>query len=660
MSQDYSHQNLRGRSFKGQNLEGADFCYTDIRGANFAGANLRGANFTGAKAGLQRPWAIFLVMFFWLLLGTSGFLFRFNSDQMSHIFNFSYIEAQFIGWSAVIVTTITFSTFIRQGILAVVVFIVLVGFSAGIPSVSVSTIFILNYGFNAVALVGAVGAFVVSLVGAFAIGALRIIVTAWVFIFVLTFHGDLPLFFGAGIIISTHIAWQTIKGDEKYIPIYNIAIIFAAYRGTSFYSADLTDANFTGATLKNTDFGRAKLIRTRFYETKKLDFARVGDSILFNRKVLNLLVTGNGRNKSYAGLNLKGANLIGADLKKVNLKNADITEATFQGACLEWSNLTLTTAIETDFSNALMTGACVEAWNIESTTNLDNVDCRFIYLLENPKTGTDDRERRPSSGEFRPGEFTKLFEEVFNTVDLIFRDGIDWKAFVTAFKKVQVENENTELAIQSIENKGDGVVVVKVAVPVDTDKEKIHSGFTQNYQLALQEIEKRYKAELQAKDKEIEIHREKSSDMKEIIGLLANRPIQNIIDVKQNQGDTNMTGERNIHIIDSGNYNERIEGNYIQGNYYAAGEKQTLAETAAEIQALLKQLEKSYPTDTTTGKMALATEAIAQIENNPNLTARILSALKVGSIKAFEQLLSHPAASFVIGALEDWEKTKEN
>ena len=47
-----------------------------------------------------------------------------------------------------------------------------------------------------------------------------------------------------------------------------------------------------------------------------------------------------------------------------------------------------------------------------------------------------------------------------------------------------------------------------------------------------------------------------------------------------------------------------------------------------------------------------------QIDSNPTLTARILSALKVGSVKAFEQFLSHPAASFVIGALEDWQKTK--
>ncbi|WP_238361207.1 hypothetical protein [Iningainema tapete] len=35
------------------------------------------------------------------------------------------------------------------------------------------------------------------------------------------------------------------------------------------------------------------------------------------------------------------------------------------------------------------------------------------------------------------------------------------------------------------------------------------------------------------------------------------------------------------------------------------------------------------------------------------------SALKSGGIQALAQLLNHPAASFVIGALEDWQKTKD-
>ncbi|MGB3655130.1 MAG: CHAT domain-containing protein [Rivularia sp. (in: cyanobacteria)] len=120
--------------------------------------------------------------------------------------------------------------------------------------------------------------------------------------------------------------------------------------------------------------------------------------------------------------------------------------------------------------------------------------------------------------------------------------------------------------------------------------------------------------------------------------------------------ENKMTGERNIN-IGSGNYNERIEGDYIQGNYYNAPQKQNLAEAAVEIQELLKQLDKSYDTSTYSGKVQVASETIKTIENNPELKARIISALKVGGIKAFEQLLSHPAASFVIGALEDWQKS---
>ncbi|MEH1870179.1 CHAT domain-containing protein [Nostoc sp.] len=115
------------------------------------------------------------------------------------------------------------------------------------------------------------------------------------------------------------------------------------------------------------------------------------------------------------------------------------------------------------------------------------------------------------------------------------------------------------------------------------------------------------------------------------------------------QPKSNMSG--------SGNYNERIEGNYIQGNYYAISKQQNLAEAAAEIQKLLEQLAQSYPTDTTLGKMQIAAETIKAIENNSMIGELVISALKTNGIQALEQLLNHPAASFVISALEDWQKT---
>lgn len=60
MPQDFSGQNLRGRSFKGQDLALANFSKADIRGADFSQADLTGANFSHARAGLRWHWVISL------------------------------------------------------------------------------------------------------------------------------------------------------------------------------------------------------------------------------------------------------------------------------------------------------------------------------------------------------------------------------------------------------------------------------------------------------------------------------------------------------------------------------------------------------------------------------------------------------------------------
>jgi len=106
-----------------------------------------------------------------------------------------------------------------------------------------------------------------------------------------------------------------------------------------------------------------------------------------------------------------------------------------------------------------------------------------------------------------------------------------------------------------------------------------------------------------------------------------------------------------------GNINEKIEGDFVQ---QAPAQKQDLAQAAADIQKLLEQLEKTYSVDTTTGKMTIATKAVEQIENDPGLMQRVFSALKAGGIVAFEKSLNHPAASFAIAALKDWQNSKKD
>jgi hypothetical protein len=316
--------------------------------------------------------------------------------------------------------------------------------------------------------------------------------------------------------------------------------------------------------------------------------------------------------------------------------------------------------VGTDFTGASMTGVCLEAWNIESSTKLDEVDCQYVYLLENPKPRTDDRERRPSSGVFQPQEFTKLFEEVLDTVDFIFQNGIDWKAFMQAFKQVQVENEDTPLDIQSIENKGDGVVVVKVKVPPETNKENIHQDFTQNYDTALQLLEEKYKMMLSAKDEQIENERQKYSNMMEITKLLANK--ESIVNVNVENTAMAESNQDKIQMNVSGGQVGQMVGKVEDDfNVNASPEqKQNLAEAAKEIQQLLTQLDQSYPTDTVAGQMQVAQEVMKEIEQNMPLGDRLLSAIRAGGTEALKQTLNHPAATFVLALIDDWQKTKIN
>ena len=102
-----------------------------------------------------------------------------------------------------------------------------------------------------------------------------------------------------------------------------------------------------------------------------------------------------------------------------------------------------------------------------------------------------------------------------------------------------------------------------------------------------------------------------------------------------------------IHVTEGGKYAGRDFYDYSRGN-------EGLAEVAGEIQQLLEQLGPTCAINTTTGKTTVATKTIEAIENNPSLSARILSALRADTAQALAQYLNHPAASFLINALEDW------
>ena len=87
----------------------------------------------------------------------------------------------------------------------------------------------------------------------------------------------------------------------------------------------------------------------------------------------------------------------------------------------------------------------------------------------------------------------------------------------------------------------------------------------------------------------------------------------------------------------------------LQHNY-PAEPKQTLAEAAAEIQNLLKQLESNNPTATDAEKEAFVTASIP-----PSNRQRFIAALQAGGKKALKELLDNPSANIGVAIVEGWQ-----
>jgi len=313
--------------------------------------------------------------------------------------------------------------------------------------------------------------------------------------------------------LSAYIAWRTMKGDQRDAWIRKIAISVAATGGTSFYKADLTDAIFTQAQLKNTDLRARSLIRTCWQGADQLDQVRVGKTLLDQPAVRNLLITKDGYKKSYVAANLEGANLAGVNLESANLKQSNLNQANLRDANLNDANLAQTLAVGTNFTGAYLTGACLEAWTINETTILSNVDCQYVFFLEYPNH-LGSRERRPHDPDqvFQPGDFEKLYQEIINTVQILLRDGVNRESFAAAFQKVMAEfPEITPDSVQGMEKRGDDVLVT-IAVEPDADKGKLEHTFTQTYEARLEAAKN---AAL------LEAEQRHTQDLKETIAALA-------------------------------------------------------------------------------------------------------------------------------------------
>lgn len=393
MTQDFSGQNLRGRSFRGRkDLIGANFSYADIRGADFTNALLIEANFSQAQAGRERFWTAVLLVISLLLSALSGVASAFVGVITGNVL-ISQNPLEILAGVVILIALVGFVIFsIRRGLLVAFGVLAVVGMTAAAIAThlagfgAVAVAMIATIGAKAIAVVAAAatagtGAGSMAVVGAAAATAAGITVAISETTAVAgTVAAAVAVAMAMAVTgLAASISWRALAGDDNYTFIRHLAIALSAIGGTCFREANLIQADFTQATLESTTFSKANLTRTCWFQAKKLDMARVEKTYLNNAQVRQLVVTGEGVQQSFDHLYLRGVNLRGANLADASFVGADLSESNLQSANLSRANLTRTQLDRADLTGACLAGTRIEDWGITSETKFDKVQYENVF-----------------------------------------------------------------------------------------------------------------------------------------------------------------------------------------------------------------------------------------------------------------------------------------
>ncbi len=279
-----------------------------------------------------------------------------------------------------------------------------------------------------------------------------------------------------------------ISGDDRFSWLWKAFIEFTTIRNTNFERTNLTGASFNSANLQGVSFKKAIIAKIRWDEAKCLDCTYVGNSYLKYSQIRYLVVRRVWEDRDYdstkpgginldnlelKGINLEGANLynasfVGTNLAQANLRNAVLTNANLKKASLEGA----------DIRGATLTGACIQAWTIDEATELNGINCEYIYLNDTYDPKTDKRERIPDANsgvEFESGDFESLFRKDNLIIQLFIRSRDDREALTKAF---QTLIEDTHSVFQGFEMVGNNALV-KIKVSPRTNKSAATSKFYQ-------------------------------------------------------------------------------------------------------------------------------------------------------------------------------------
>jgi len=368
----------------------------------------------------------------------------------------------------------------------------------------------------------------------------------------------------------------------------SLTLAVGSWRSTSFHNLDLSNISFRNAQLANTDLRARKLYRTCFQGATGLKRANVDSRYLDLElpKVQKLLVYGTSDEVDYNHLNLRGAYLQAADLRRLSFIDTDLNGADLQSADLRGAILVRAQAIGTDFSNANLTGICIQDWSVNNETSFSNVVCDYVYRKLDQKGEPTDR--YPTDRNFEPEEFESLYQEIGNVAELVFKEGVNWRAFSFSMQKLDLEDEGLGLELKGFERRGDRWVV----------------RVTHNQHVPKQEVERRLigmyeemKGLLAAKEEQINKLLGIASDQAETLKEISQKPFGNSFFITGST-ITNLTGSGNIEYSEAAHQvremiafgNDRIQVAPIVKQFVQQLKQRDVATTGAAQLELMQQL----------------------------------------------------------------------
>ncbi len=456
----------------------------------------------------------------------------------------------------------------------------------------------------------------------------------------------------------------------------------ANFRDATLSNADLIQANlqeadFSGADLRGANFSLANLHQANLSNTN-LSGAIFREANLQEADLIDANLT---------TANLSGATLQNADLATANLSGANLSDANFSKTNLSDANFSAVNAPGTTFNDATFTGACLADWTITNATTLEDVICDYFYLKN--ENGTF-KERRPSSGTFAAGGFTALFQKPAESIQLLFKEGINWKAFSLAFQKLRRQTGYEQLSIQAIEQKRSGSLVVRLEIPPEIDKTVVEAQAHQIYDAQLSTLEAQYEKQLRSQgtyrandiQQIIAAERQENATLPGILATLAkgHRVLMESIDAT-NTPMSAIIGTPMISTMGAPDtpdphgfdvWAEPLPSNAREGSLYGIkglpGQsthrtmadptvlQQRLTQAASEIQRLLQQLEKTNPNATEAEQKAFVTAAIPS-----TLRQQAVGALQSNGGIALGSLWANPHDPYLsraIAIVEDWQSAQ--